>query len=203
MSAASTKGISALKGYCMKEDTRVAGPWGDHRIYLGSDIITALYPWQEEIKSMCEADPDDRSIDVLLNEEGGIGKSAFCKMMAFRFKAPVIGWAKSGDILNLVSKMTNRSVYLFDLSRTKPNDWAKDDIPAAMEGIKNGLFMNTKYETSQVIMACPHIWVFCNNLPRLSSMSRDRWRIWMVSGNRELRRLSASEVARLNADSSK
>lgn len=195
MSAASTAGIKSLQDYAMKSDTRVAGPWADKRIYLGQDLITNLYPWQQEIKTQVEEQPDDRTINVLYNEAGNIGKSAFCKYMAYHFKAPVCGWAKSGDILNLVSKMSNMPVYLFDLSRSKPQDWAKDDIPAAMEGIKNGLFVNTKYETSQIIMACPHVWMFCNHLPNLSSMSRDRWRFWSVNPiSKELVRMSSSEI---------
>jgi len=201
MSAASTAGIHALQGYSMKDDTRVAGPWADKRIYRGQDLITNLYPWQQDIKQRCEADPDDRTINVLLNEGGNIGKSAFCKYMAYHFKAPVCGWAKAGDILNLVSKMPGMPVYLFDLSRSRPQDWAKDDIPAAMEGIKNGLFMNSKYETSQVIMACPHVWMFCNHLPNLSSMSRDRWAIWKVNPiSKELVRLSSSEISRIGKE---
>jgi len=200
MSAASTAGIKSLQNYALKTDTRVAGPWADRRIYRGQDLIQNLYPWQQEIKSRCEADADDRTINVLYNESGNIGKSAFCKYMAYHFKAPVIGWAKSGDILNLVSKMSNMPVYLFDLSRSRPQDWAKDDIPAAMEGIKNGLFMNTKYETSQVIMQCPHVWMFCNHLPNLLSMSRDRWAIWKVDMDKNLIRVSSSELKLIAKD---
>lgn len=194
MSPASTNGIKALEEYAMKSDTRVEGPWGDATRYMGEDIIQNLYPWQAEIKRQCDEKPDDRTINVVHDIEGNIGKSAFCKYMAWNYKAPVIGHAKTGDALNLVSKMPNRSVYLFDMSRSKPADWAKDDISAAMEGVKNGLFMNTKYETSQVLMKCPHIWMFCNSLPNLSSMSRDRWKLWCVRGDM-LVRLTPSEIS--------
>jgi len=198
MQPSSTAGIKYLQDYAMKTDTRVAGPWADRRIYMGQDLIQNLYPWQQEIKTQVEEEPDDRTINVLYNEAGNIGKSAFCKYMAYHFKAPVCGWARSGDILSLVSKMPNMPVYLFDLSRSKPQDWAKDDIPAAMEGIKNGLFVNTKYDVTQVIMACPHVWMFCNNLPNLSSMSRDRWRFWSVNPiSKELVRLSSGEISRI------
>jgi len=179
----------------MKSDSRVAGPWADHRIYMGQDLITNLYPWQQEIKDRCDAEPDDRTINVLYNPGGSIGKSKFCKYMAYHFKAPVIGWARTGDILNLVSKMAHQSVYLFDLAKSRPHDWAKDDISSAMEGIKNGLFMNTKYETSQVLMASPHIWMFCNMMPNLSSMSADRWKVYRVGASRELVPLSRREIA--------
>lgn len=203
MSAASTEGIKSLQNYALKTTTRVAGPWADRRIYRGQDLIQILRPWQQEIKDRCEAEADDRTINVLYNESGNIGKSVFCKYMAYHFKAPVCGWAKAGDILNLVSKMPNMPVYLFDLSRTRPQDWAKDDIPAAMEGIKNGLFVNTKYETAQVIMQCPHIWMFCNHLPNLLSMSRDRWAIWKVDMDQNLTRVSTTELKLISKDQSR
>lgn len=196
MRPASTPGIIALKNYCMKSDTRVAGPWADTLQYLGGDLIQELYPWQGDIKERVDGPVHPRNIDVLYNQDGNIGKSAFCKYMAFHYGAPVCGWGKAGDILNLVSKVPNRPVYLFDLSRSKPQDWARDDIAAAMEGIKNGCFMNTKYETKQVLMNTPHVWMFCNLLPNLSSMSADRWCIWRVNPiSLELIRMSPGEVA--------
>lgn len=185
MSAASTPGIEALKSYCLKAATRIRGPWHDGSVYIGEDLIVRLFPWQEQIKNditACKA--DDRAINVLVDDKGNIGKSAFCKYMCWHHKIPVLGWGKTGDILHLVSKMPNRSAYIFDLSRSKPQDWGKDDICAAMEGIKNGLFVNTKYECSQVVMKVPHIWIFTNHIPNISAMSRDRWRFWTIHHNR-------------------
>lgn len=195
MRASSTAGIESLKNYSMKEDTRVAGPYHDGSRYTGEDLITRLYPWQDEIKSACAERPDDRTINVVVNPSGNIGKSAFCKYMAWHHKTLVMGWGRTGDLLNLVSKNPNKTAYFFDLARSKPQDWGKDDIASAMEGIKNGLFMNTKYETCQVIMRSPHIWIFTNVVPNLSSMSMDRWRLWEVDGERRLVRLSNGRVS--------
>lgn len=164
----------------MKNDTRVFGPWSDSKSYRGQDIITNLWSWQQDVKSSCDQAPHAREINVVIDETGNVGKSAFCKYMAWHHDALVLGWGKTGDILNLVSKNQNRDVYIFDLSRSKPQDWAKDDIPAAMEGIKNGMFMNTKYETAQVLMKIPHVWVFTNARPNISSMSADRWKLWRI-----------------------
>jgi len=168
----------------MKADTRVFGPWSDAKSYRGQDIITNLWPWQDEVKKSCSTTPDARTINVVVDTIGNVGKSAFCKHMAWHCNALVLGWGKTGDILNLVSKNQNRDVYIFDLSRSKPQDWAKDDIPAAMEGIKNGMFMNTKYETAQVLMKIPHVWVFTNASPNISSMSADRWKLWSIDDSR-------------------
>lgn len=184
MSAASTPGIAALQSYVLKADTRVRGPYTDGSTYIGEDLIVHLYPWQEEIKESIAGKPDSRTINVLVDERGNTGKSAFCKYMCWHHKVPVLGWGKTGDLLHLVSKLANKSAYIFDLSRSKPQDWARDDIASAMEGIKNGLFINTKYECTQVMMKTPHIWIFTNQLPNIHSMSRDRWKIWRIENHR-------------------
>jgi len=184
MSAASTAGISALKTYSLKADTRIRGPYHDGSTYIGEDLIVNLYPWQSDIKSELDGPPDRRRINVLVDEKGNTGKSAFSKYLHWHYQIPILGWGRTGDILHLVSKMPNRRAYIFDLSRSKPQDWGRDDIASAMEGIKNGLFMNTKYECSQVCMKVPHIWVFTNHIPNISSMSRDRWRFWTLRHHR-------------------
>lgn len=184
MSTASTAGITALQHYVLKANSRVRGPFHDGSTYIGEDLIVKLYPWQEEIKNSISNRPDPRTINVVIDEVGNTGKSAFCKYMCWHHKIPVLGWGRTGDLLHFVSKLPNKPAYIFDLSRSKPQDWGKDDIAAAMEGIKNGLFINTKYECSQVIMKTPHIWIFTNHVPNIQSMSRDRWRLWKIKHHR-------------------
>lgn len=180
----SSLGINALKSYVLKAETRVRGPYHDGSTYIGEDLIVHLFPWQQEIKESIQGRPDGRRINVVLDETGGIGKSAFCKYMCWHYKIPVLGWGKTGDLLHLVSKMQNKPAYIFDLSRSKPQDWGRDDYAAAIEGIKNGLFINTKYECSQVIMKTPHVWIFTNTIPNIHAMSRDRWVFWTIKHHR-------------------
>ena len=43
VSASSTNGLQALAEYAMKEDTRVAGPWGDETVYLHNSLVIEAY----------------------------------------------------------------------------------------------------------------------------------------------------------------
>ena len=47
--ACSSAGKEALRAYCMKDDTRVAGPWADKEIYMGVDLWPEerFLPWQK------------------------------------------------------------------------------------------------------------------------------------------------------------
>jgi len=181
----------------MKEDTRVAGPWSDKKLYMGQDLPGTLWEWQEDVMNRCMVEPDDRTINYIIDVRGGRGKSKFCKYMGYHHGAITLPWGRTGDLLNLVCKLGAKSIYLFDLSRSKPQDWARDDIAAAMESIKNGYIVNLKYETGTFYMNPPHIWCFSNSVPNLSSMSADRWKFWEIDDLRRLLVVSSTRLKEL------
>jgi len=190
VSCASTAGILALQKYSMKPTTRIGGPWADKALYLGTDLAqigASRFPWQQTVMDMTTIDPDDRSINWVFNSGGNVGKSKFCKYMSFTHNALALGFADCGDILNLVSKFPGRKLYMFDLTRAKPRIYSTDDLYSTIESIKNGYFINTKYETAQVMMDIPHVWVFSNSLPDFQKLTGDRWCVWTINGAKELK----------------
>lgn len=173
----SAAGINALKTYCMKDATRVCGPWADKPIYLGEDLPSKLLGWQDSLKNYILGPVNPREIIYVYDEFGMGGKSIFAKYMCYYYSCIKLTYGKQGDLLNLVSKNQNKQCYIFDLSRTKPSTFSNEDLYSSIEDIKNGHFINTKYETESVIMRIPHIIVFANHLPRTDRMSEDRWNI--------------------------
>ncbi len=52
---------------------------------------------------------------------------------------------------------------------------------AALEGISNGIFFNSKYECADLVLPRPvHIIVFANAPPDKTKMSTDRWHITQI-----------------------
>lgn len=188
---ASVKGKEVLRTYCMKPTSRQAGPWADHRIYLGQDLPTKsqLYPWQRSLLRAIESEPDDRSIFWVIGQAGNQGKTKFAKYLAHHHKVPFGAYGKAGDLLNLVSKKQGAHAYVFDLTRCKPADFGMVDLYATLESIKNGMFINLKYSTEEVIMMPPHVLVFSNHEPDIARLSADRWCIWEVEADHTLRRI--------------
>lgn len=174
---ASDKGKECLQGYCMKTDTRVAGPWADRKIYMGSDLWSEEkhLPWQRFMTEEFEQSPGDRKMYWIYDPVGNNGKTKFIKWLAFARDALPLGYAHASDTLNLVSKFTNKSIYAWNLTRAKPAQLSELDLYAAMESIKDGMFVNTKYETAVVLMDPPHIMVCANHLPKMHHISSDRW----------------------------
>lgn len=171
----SEKGEAALKSYCMKSDTRVAGPWADKYIYRGQDLITELRPWQQEIFDMIQTDPDKRKIYWYTDSKGGAGKTSFAKWLYYHHDILCLTFADAKDLLNVVYNRQGLKCYLFDLSRTKGGKTSMSDIYQALESVKNGYFINSKYETGVACYAVPHVIVFSNHEPDRNCLSLDRW----------------------------
>jgi len=186
---ASDNGKAALKQYCMKKDSRVAGPWADKKIrdeYDGSDIKSydSLWGWQKHVVEISRKAPDDRHIEWVCNPAGCSGKSTLAKFMETDelCDAFCLGHGKAGDLANLISKNSGHKVYIFDLPRTRPGSMYDSDVCSVIEGIKNGRMINTKYETCSIKMKPPHMWVFSNSLPPPHAWSTDRLRVWSICG---------------------
>lgn len=185
----------AHERYCGKCLTRVAGPW-DHEgsiveqevPYDGSDlppIASNPYPWQGHILTEFQRPADDRDINWFYDPVGATGKSKFCKYLCFHRKACVMSQGKAADLAHFVTSQPIRTAYVFDLTRSHPQDIGKSDLYASLESVKNGYVVNTKYLTGYKLFKAPHVWVFANHLPNFAAMSADRWQVWTVSDNKE------------------
>jgi len=172
----------------MKKQTREAGPWCDHYIYMGQDLplYKNFYPFQFQLRKHLKVEPDDRTLMWVFDPEGSNGKTKFAKYMYFHHKVPFMRYGKTGDILNLASKFPGERAYIFDLSRAKPADFSNADTYSAMESIKDGYYINTKYDTKMICCRCPHVLVLANRLPDQTQCSRDRWLIVTINEDRKL-----------------
>lgn len=178
-SIASNAGKERLKGYAMKEETRLEGPWADHPIYLGKDLIKKLRPWQQDIVNMLDVEPHSRMIYWYYDKEGGKGKSSLAKYLWFHRSVLTLSVGKATDLLNLVYKLQGKKMYVFDISRTIAT--SMNDMYQALESVKNGYFVNTKYDTGVACYEIPHVVVFSNHLPDTKALSKDRWKILDLS----------------------
>lgn len=179
---ASNNGKAALKNYCMKEDSRVAGPWADTPIYLGADLWPEerMPAWQQTMLINIRKPPNDRTMYWIYDPIGKNGKTKFCKYVVHKENGVGLGYGNSTDVLNLVSKFVGRSIYIWNLTRSKPANLSELDLYSAMESVKDGFFINLKYETKQVLMNPPHVVVVANHIPKTCHISMDRWEIYQI-----------------------
>lgn len=130
-----------------------------------------LYYWQKNILDEIKEDPDDRTINWYWEPDGNMGKTTFCKFLSAKYNAiPLEG--KKNDILYCAAEY-NSEIYIWDLERSMEEYISY----GAIEKIKNGYFMCSKYESKPIIRNSPHIYIFANFQPDTSKLSKDRWNI--------------------------
>lgn len=192
----------AISYYVMKEDTRVEGPWMDHREYKGED----LYPehkmpqWQKYILSMLRRPldvfgPEARYVNWLYDPPGSKGKTRFLKFLNYHMDIPMIGAAKAADILYFVKEFPNKPAYTVNLTRTIGRETSMDDLYQAIECIQDGIFFAAKYQSVRVSMSIPRVWVMGNRYPDVSALTKDRWIVWIFDPEAEhgIRPMTAEE----------
>lgn len=183
--------------YCSKGRTRIDGPWEAGEVPVWSkkkkkEIEIVVDPladknyflWQKELIEMLEKPPHDRKIYWYYDTVGGVGKSAFAKHLVMKDpeRVLVVGGTHK-DAYYAVAQMKEKTgfgprVVIFDIERSKGNKVSY----TGLEGLKNGLFFSSKYESGMVLMNVPHLIVFANVEPEYENLSADRWEITELVG---------------------
>lgn len=136
-------------------------------------LITPDKDWQIKILNIIAEEPDDRKVYWFWSQEGGIGKSQFCKYLLAQNKCVFIDEGKKADIMfcMMESNMDEKNVVIFDVPRDNGNSVSYKSI----ESIKNGMIFSPKYESGYKLFNSPHVIVFANQPPITEKLSSDRW----------------------------
>lgn len=176
----SSKGGGAF-AYCLKKESRVAGPWGDKPIYMGQDLLKVPRPWQQEIISAIAKDPDSRTINWVWEADGNVGKSALAKYLAWNKMAIRIPPGNATQIKTYTIAVGSSRCYLVDFPRTDGKEERDTDMFSAVEDVKNGWIVSAMYgKVQELFMEPPHVWCFANRKPNRKLVSRDRWVEWTI-----------------------
>ncbi len=172
------RNVAACRHYCSKVDSKRG------KTYTKGYRVTAvlidpldgktLYPFQKEILALVENEPDERSLYWYWSTEGNVGKSSLCKHLCLKHGALIVGGRHQDAyyaIASMVAKKKPPHIVVFDIPRSQGNEVSY----TAIEGIKNGMFCSTKYETSMCLLNPPHVLVFANSHPDKTQLSADRW----------------------------
>lgn len=181
-----TRDKYAAFNYCKKADTRVGDNYWEYPPQQAPKrelkLITNLYPWQEQIKQSCLAEPDDRTVNWIYDEQGCCGKTQFSKYMCATQNAIVATGGSNKDIACLLAMLKKAgrdlneiTTFIFNFPRSTEGISFK-----AIESVKDGLMTSVKYETETLYFNSPHVWCFSNELPRFSALTNDRWKTWTI-----------------------
>lgn len=189
VSPSSKSGISSLKNYSMKKETRIAGPFADSKNSVAEAAPLKcleekdLFKWQKELDVVLDAEPDDRKIYWITDTIGGHGKSWWAKYRFVKHKDCVIRYAKVSEMTHIVAGNKNKRVYIFDLSRSKPADFKMEDLYSLAEALKDGMITSGRYHSETWAQNTAHVIILSNFFPQKSALSTDRLVPWeLVDG---------------------
>lgn len=169
-----TRNIEAAFGYCMKEETRIAGPWVYPEPPLpGVRDPLAYIPlkhWQAEIKQIIDGDVCPRTIYWYYDPIGGTGKTHFGRHLMIHYD---IAFFQGGKKADMAHSWRGEKICLFNFSRETEGHVSYDTL----ESLKDGLIFSGKYESGVKFYEQPHVIVFANWPPNLDALSHDRWNV--------------------------
>ena len=185
-------GSSASNRYCMKEDTRVDGPWykGVEFDELAKELVykidIILRPWQLRIKAILDGPANDRHIWWFWEPYGGLGKTTFQKWIYQNYNNVLVVGGKAADMKNAIIEMVDKQqkadqpvkypdIIIMNLPKTFNVDYFS---PSGTEEVKDMFFASGKYHGGMVCNRPPKVLIFANREPpNISDMAKDRWRL--------------------------
>lgn len=182
--------------YCMKDETRVEGPWlFPDDVYIGQDLIKKFYPWQKSLYSTLMEAPDDRKIPLVCDKTGNKGKSVFAKTLGYRNGACVIPLGlTSAQMKSAIVSAGPKKIYILDLPR---NNKSYQEIFDTIEELKRGFVISCFHgKLKELYMSRPHVVCFTNEFPELSLLSFDMWDLYQISSDKELERVDKFGIQR-------
>jgi len=125
-----------------------------------------------------EEEPHARQITWIWSSAGNTGKSTMATYLGALKEACVLETAKKQDLAYIFAQKPAKIV-VFDLSRTlAPDDDGRsklDHLYALAESLKNGHLVSTKYQSTSLYFARPHVVFFANFGPDMTKWSSDRY----------------------------
>lgn len=171
--------------YTTKADSRIEGPYKDNieevvmTRQLKEFMNLELYDWQKQILEAAKM-IDDRSINLIWDNEGNLGKSIFTEYLEYKDLAEEVPPFRSmEDIFQWVYGRPKKKAYIFDMPRGMKKD-KLGEFYAGIEIIKNGVAYDKRYNAKKIRFDRPQIFVFTNTLPVFELLSADRWNVFEV-----------------------
>lgn len=177
-----TKNVKAADAYACKEKTRTGKVYSHEKkkaFIRTKSKFDDIKP-RDDILEIITKEPDNRTINWIWSEEGGVGKTSTCAYIQHNYEGVCIANGKGTDIKNSIVQHLEENdldILIINVPRCNENHVSY----AAIEEIKDGLIYSGKYEGGFANIEHPHVIVISNFHPDTSKLSEDRWNILEIT----------------------
>jgi len=132
-----------------------------------------LREWQRDLDNIITGEPDDRTVEFVVDPEGNKGKSWLTRYwFSQRTDMQRLSVGKRDDLAYAID--TSKRVFVFDIPRGQL-EYLQYSV---LEQLKDQMIFSPKYESSaKVIRHKVHVIVFTNEDPDYGKMTNDRYRV--------------------------
>lgn len=141
-----------------------------------------LWTWQRSLVARCQQRPHPRRVSWYWEPDGNMGKTALARYLMHHHGALYV----TGKMADIACGFVNYAkchggeaptIILIDVPRSHLSYLSYQ----AMEKLKDGMLFATKYESQQLLFPPPHLFIFANEQPDLSKLSKDRWEVIKIN----------------------
>jgi len=163
--------------YCSKENDYITNIEYDNNKKLINELYNGVQwrEWQQNIIDMILDKPDNRKINFVVDYGGNMGKSFLVKYIYLKYGC-IIADGKKDNVFNQVLNCEDEE-YLKIILLDIPRHNLEYLNYGVIEQLKNGLIYSGKYEGGIRAFRTPHIFIFMNDTPDLTKLSKDRYNI--------------------------
>ncbi|QMW68700.1 replication-associated protein [Crucivirus-190] len=144
-----------------------------------------LRPFQKDIIDYVQTQPEKRKI-LWICDNGRSGKSELVAHLLTHYKFIYLENAKTQDIAHA----WNGEHVLFDLPRVSEEHLNY----SALESLKNGRIFSSKFDSQSKCYNRPHIIIFANYTPNISSLTMDKWDIRFIDEKFNMQCIDAQKI---------
>jgi len=140
-------------------------------------VLTTTEPrfgWQTQVAGVIDGEPNDRTVNFVVDPEGNSGKSWLCKWAVTKHpdRVQIFRIGKRDDLAYCID--IDKDIFLFDIPRGQMTYLQY----SVLESMKDRMIFSPKYESSfKILRKVPTVIVFSNEQPDMNAMSADRYRI--------------------------
>lgn len=127
--------------------------------------------WQRGLEQRLRGDADDRSIEFIVDVDGGKGKTWFCRWMVTNVEScQVLGTGKKDDMAHMLD--TRKTIFLFNVARGQMEYLSYP----LLESLKDRMVLSGKYNSSMKTWEKNvHVVVLGNEEPDYDKLTEDRY----------------------------
>ena len=145
-----------------------------------------FFPWQKSVIDHSRIEPDNRTINVIVDLLGDRGKSWFVTLMVCLNLVIDIAFSNEiKDIARMIMNQPKKHCYFVDLPKATDKNHIHNFM-ASIEQLKNGRAYDDRYRFQSAVFDAPHVWIFTNTVPPTELLTRNRWKIWGINHQLEL-----------------